>query len=619
MIHVVWNERECGIMRAERRACYTENIFELLTYLGLAYQKWSPDDWADALPTGVTLLVGEGDRSDWAAACGAYCREGNVLLAIGGLHGTGSLFGVRQVTGDLNVTEGWVEWGDDPLAEDLQSSFHFFGGCSVEPLSAGASGASSASGVSGGSTASAIDAGDCGPLEIGGQLMRRIGIVREPFPALLSRRVGRGRATMLAVDLMQTFCLIQQGVKVVKDGAPAPDGTGAINDNILKADDACVLDWGRDRDTVGGAPFYLHPIVDEWRILFMRLLHQLFTASGHTFGQVWLWPGGLSAIGHISHDTDRNIPEQALNTLDRLADAGVKSTWCIIMPGYDESINRRIAEAGHEVALHYNALGTEMPQSQWKESHFKHQYDMLRSQFPDERIVTNKNHYLRWEGDYALLHWCERQGLYLEQSRGGTKQGNKGFLTGTSHPFLTFNPDTGLQETDVVSLTTLSWDPPFAMRCTEEEALALTDRVRDVYGVAHFLFHPYLVGTESTVGAMLVKLVEHGRQLGMDWWTGAQILDWFRARRQVQVEWSHGGAGQTATGRIIAEADVDGVTILLAYDEEAFGSPEHPWGIAVDNGAELARVSNVLRFGCKYKEIVLEHLHEGVTNIWLTR
>ncbi len=601
MIHIVWNEEECRTIRSEGRACYTENVFELLTYLGLSYKKWSPESWMKQPPAGVTVIVGEGPSPEWEMACEAYCREGNTLLTIGGLHGLDSLFQVSPVHNDANITEGFVEWGGAPLAEDLLSSFHFFGSVCVKDVSS---------------------ADSTAPLQQRGKLIRRNGTVREVHPAIATRPVGNGKAVLFAVNVMQTFSMIQQGLSVVKDGTPAPDGTGAIDDNILKADDSCVLDWNRDRATVGpdGAPFFLHPIVDEWRILFMRLIHELYTETGHSFGQVWFWPEGLSAIGHISHDTDRNIKAEALNTLDRLAEAGVNSTWCIIMPGYDDEVNQRIVAEGHEVALHYNALGTEIPESQWKETHFRYQFNMLQQQFPDQRIVSNKNHYLRWEGDFQLLEWCERQGILMEQTKGGTKQGNKGFLAGTSHPFLSFNPATGRYATQVVSLPTLSWDPPFPMRCTAEEAFALTDRARDVYGVAHFLFHPYMVAHENgVVGDIMVKLVEYGRSLGMQWWTGEQILNWFHAKRQVKVEWTAGDAVGSAQGRILSEGDIDGVTILLAYNEDTFGTADQPWGIAVDNGAELSRVANVYRFGCKYKEIQLDHLHEGITNIWLTQ
>lgn len=606
MIHIIWNEPQCQMIRAEGRVSYTEYVFELLTYLGLSYTKWSPSSWMAQLPGGLTIVVGESDDPQWEQACEAYCRDGNTILAIGGLFGLDRLYGVTTVSNDVNITEGWVDWGIASIAEDLLSSFHFFGSiCVLESVEA------------------ADDSVDGGAnLQKWGQLVRRNGVLRESFPALAVKSIGRGKAVLLAVNLMETFSLIQQGMKVIKDGPAAPDGTGAIDDNILKADDACVLDWNRDRNAVipEGAPFYLHPIVDEWRILFMRLIHQLFTEAGQTFGQLWLWPDGISALGHISHDTDRNIVDQAHTTLDRLAEAGVHSTWCIIMPGYPEDVNRRIVAEGHEVALHYNALGSEIPESQWKESHFKYQFDMLQEQFPDQKIVSNKNHYLRWEGDFQLLQWCERQGIRMEQTRGGTKQGNKGFLAGTSHPFLSFDPSTGQHATNVVSLPTLSWDPPFPMRCTAEEAFALTDRARDVYGVAHFLFHPYMVAVESQVGDIMVKLVQYGRSQGLDWWTGEQILKWFDKRRQITVEWSAGEAGESAQGRIVSTADteIEGITVLFAYNEEEFGTSEHPWGIAVDNGAELARVTNVIRYGCKYKEVQL-HVQPGETKIWLTR
>jgi len=612
-IHVVWDEEACRLTREEGRSCYTEYMFELLTYLGLSHTRMSPANWMAQQPQGLTIVVGGCDDPAWPAACEAYCRRGHALLAVGGLHGLERLLRVKT---DSDIIEGWVSWADAPLAKDLHSSFHFFGSVILRVAAE-----ADAVGVGAGPALESMADPEAQPLEQWGQLIRRSGAASEPFPAVAIKPVGRGRAAVLTVNLMETFCLIQQGVKVVKDGTPAPDGTAAIDDNILKADDMSVLDWTRDRNAAApeGVPFYLHPIVDEWRILFMRLLHRLALETGQSFGQVWLWPGGLSAIGHISHDTDGNIVERGLATLDRLAEARVNSTWCIIAPGYPAEVNDRIAREGHEVALHYNALGTEIPESQWKETHFRYQLGRLQAQFPNVSIVSNKNHYLRWEGDFQLLQWCERQGIAMEQSKGGTKQGNKGFTFGTSHPHLSFDPATGGYAARVVSLPTLSWDPPFPLRCTAEEAFALTERVRDTNGVAHFLFHPSFAGNaEDQVGEMMVKLVAYGRSLGLEWWTSEQIWKWFELRRQVTVEWSS-GAVDTAHGRIVSTAgeEIEGVTVLLAWDEAGFGTPGHSWRFAADNGAELTRIVDVTRFGCAFKEVQLR-LQPGETKIWLT-
>lgn len=599
MIHVVWNDADCTQIRLEGRACYTESLSDLLLDLGVSFKKWSMDAWIESRPAGLTLLAGVGTDPNWLDICRSYCEAGNTLVSIGDLYGLGELFGVTSVDATHDTTEGWVEWEDAPIAAGLRSSFHFFGSATIKPIT-----------------------GDSyGDLETWGKLVRGNGIVRD-FSAIASKSIGNGKAVLIAVDLMKTFTLIRQGISVVRDGRPAPDGTGAINENILKTDDASVLDWERDRAAVaeGEVPFYLHPIVDEWRILLMRLLYRLTAEAGLPMGQLWYWPNGLPAIGHISHDTDRNIIAEAHVTLDRLAEANVKSTWCIIMPGYDEETNQRIVGEGHEVALHYNALGTEIPEASWNETHFRKQFDMLQEQFPDQRIVSNKNHYLRWEGDIQFLEWCERKGILMEQSKGGTKQGNKGFLAGTCHPFLSFDPATGHEATSVVSSPTLSWDPPYRLRCTEQEALALTDRSFDVYGVAHFLFHPYMVADpQAPVGEMMVKLIQYGRSLGMEWWTGEQLLRWFEVRRQVRVTWeANSQEGQTCVveGRISSPTELRGITLLSAAPSDGDGKRDTVYCVEADNEADVLSVKEVERYGCPFVEIQL-NVQAGDTAVTL--
>ncbi|TMV49590.1 hypothetical protein FE783_13910 [Paenibacillus mesophilus] len=582
MIHVVWSETECGRDRQEGRNCYREVLFGELDYLGLTYTKWSPDAWARKQPPGLTIVIAAIDDSGWNAICESYCTQGNSILAVGDSSGLQELLGVSSLG---TVKEGWVEWGAAPLADGLRSSFHFFEAVRLK-----------------------VQRDD---VQTWGRLLERNG-KRMDYPALATRRVGGGYAAWLALDMMKTSQLIRQGIPVVRDGPPAPDGSGAIDEGILKTDDSTVLDWEKDREALepGGVPFYLHPIVDEWRELFMRVVHMLLRNMDLPFSQVWFWPEGMPAVGHISHDTDRNIPRQAAATLDSLQRAGVRSTWCIIMPGYDAAINERIVADGHEVALHYNALGTEIPQSGWSERDFRTQLAMLQEQFPGEEIVTNKNHYLRWEGDVQFLHWCARAGIVLEQSKGGTKQGNKGFLHGTCHPYTSIDgagADNRVLRT--ISLPTLSWDPPAPLRCTAEEAYALTDRCLDVNGVVHFLFHPYMVAEENgKVSNMLAELVRYGRDRGMEWWTGKELLSWYVARQSIQVT-SEKLEGKRVRLNIVSSDAVRGLTVLVAL--QTYTNAE------ADHGASVRRIRPVKRFGCSYVELLLD-VQAGETAVTVT-
>ena len=433
---MIWNAEEKERRNKEGRSSYSHYLFEILDYLGVSYMPWDHADWINIRPAGTTIVIGGTIHEQWLGACQDYVQSGNSLLAIGDGYGLEGLLGIK-ISGRIH--EGWIQWGDACVAEGLKSSFHFFGARSFECADA--------------------------DLQRYGTFMRRNG-ERSTVPALTICQRGQGLAAMLNFDLMKTFCLIQQGLPVVIDGPAAPDGSGAIDEGILKTDDGSVLDWVRDRDAVDQVPFYLHPILDEIRCILNRLLVSLERNAGGRLVQKWFWPKGLNGIGHISHDTDGNDAELAETMLDWLKRADVRSTWCIIMPGYEQAVNDRIVNEGHEVALHYNALESEIEQSCWSEEHFRIQLKMLQEQFPEHAIVSNKNHYLRWEGDVQFYQWCERVGIKVEQSKGGTKRGNKGFLAGTCHPYVPMsNAYENNRSLDVISLPTLAWDPPDEDRC----------------------------------------------------------------------------------------------------------------------------------------------------------
>lgn len=508
MIHILWDEHQAQALWGQGRDVYTPYLTEWLEQAGFACRTWTTDAWREARPKGVTIVAGLDEANDWQELLASYCDDGNAVLAVGDVFGLDALLGVRA---SRRTREGWISWQDEELAAGLRGSFHFYGAALVQTQD---------------------------EVERYGQLLLRSG-TGNGWPAVTWRRAGRGAAALLAVDLARTICLLQQGASVWRDGAPAPDGSAALDDDVLKADDSHVLDWERDRDSVdGGAPFFLQPIVDEFRILFVRLLHRLADATARPLAQVWFWPEGLDAVGHISHDTDGNDSGAAEKLLDHLAAADIRSSWCIIMPGYPESLYKRIADEGHEFAFHYNAL--EQDGASWDEALFRTQLDMLRGQLAsggiDAEVTMNKNHYLRWEGDTQFYHWCERAGIVVEQSKGGTKQGNKGFISGTCHPY---RPMAAASERnrlfDVYSNPTLAWDPPLPARCTLSEAKALLDRCHDVAGVAHFLIHPANIKQHQSVGETMVELVRYGRERGLAWWTAVELHNWLTLRSGVRA------------------------------------------------------------------------------------
>src|SRR6185369_10663198 len=148
-----------------------------------------------------------------------------------------------------------------------------------------------------------------------------------------------------------------------------------------------------------GLSIFIQPIVDLWRETLLRGIFHLASSANVSLPVLWYWPRGLTAIGHLSHDTDGNDPKLAQVLLDTLAACEVKSTWCVILPGYGSDAMAKIKSAGHEYATHFDTM---TPGHEFSEAQFDRQFRELKKLFADEQPVTNKNHYLRWEGDMQL-------------------------------------------------------------------------------------------------------------------------------------------------------------------------------------------------------------------------
>ena len=233
--------------------------------------------------------------------------------------------------------------------------------------------------------------------------------------------------------------------------APAP-----ICDTILKADDGLVLDWIFDRQPVPGAPglsAFMQPIADLWRELLLRAIFHLAEAQAVTLPLLWLYPRNLPALGEISHDTDLSEPQLALRLLEALDQAQIHSTWCVILPGYPPEVIAAIRAAGHELAMHYDSFSVDRP---WGEANFRGQREALTEMFGGQAPISNKNHYLRWEGDSDLWNWCVRAGIQLDQTKGPSKTGGIAFTFGTCHPYFPVDPAGRLL--DVLELPTLTQD-----------------------------------------------------------------------------------------------------------------------------------------------------------------
>jgi hypothetical protein len=207
-----------------------------------------------------------------------------------------------------------------------------------------------------------------------------------------------------------------------------------------------------------------------------------------------------------------------------------------------------------------------------------------------QRPVSNKNHYLRWEGDMELFEWLVEHGIELDQSKGASKTGEAGFNFGTCHPY--FPVDKAGRVVDVLELPTPTQDleifaPTVLLYPLLEAALRY-------HGILHLLFHPAHIAKPGVADAIFTA-VRETQGAGMRWWSAAQINHWERARRQ--THWQ-GYRMQESGASVTLSSDVDlvGATVLWLGDA--------PTEIEVD-GAQVA-TNVVTRWGFPFHAVTLD-------------
>ena len=515
---------------ANPRASAWGYITEILRRAGLFFEPMSPDRLEELLhrPPCVVMLAGHLPlTAKQREALATWVDRGGSLLGLGGTSGLNEVFGVKD---EHPLADGWlkVKAVDHPVTRGLRSSLHVFGGYTFVP----------------GSATTLADA------EVGNHLNRGA--------AILENRFGKGRALLLGPDLVFSIVHIQQGVSVLQDGKPAPDGTAAINEGTLKAEDGLVLDWVRDRSPLApnGGPIFLEPISDELRELILRSIFHLAREQRLLLPVLYYWPRALEGVGLISHDTDGNEPAKAPALLEVMRRSQVQSTWLLLYPGgYPREFYGQLKQHGFEIGLHYDA-NTGGPHTSWSRENFLFQHQWVRQTAGLERLYSNKNHYTRWEGRLDFCRWCEEVGMHSDQTRGPSKKGTIGFPLGGSQPYFPLDDEAASPRfLNVLEVNLLTQD--LVVTCPPEYGPQLLDSAVRHHGVAHFLFHPAHI-LKPGVADALTKLLDYGRTQRLEWWTNEQIHQWESLRRGVTATFDTASAVTIRAPRPLSRA-----TLLL--------------------------------------------------------
>lgn len=514
---------------AARTSSYPAYIRDILNYAGFCFADLEEGALQSQLSS-LSVLVTAGEKElaePMRQALQKWVEDGGCWISVAGCCGMQDLFGVSVEkasyslwgAGPSTLGEGYMQAAECDesrrvLTAHLRIPLHFFGGIPVKAEDATV-------------------------------LARVLNVHQHQTErvALTEKLSGKGRCVLIAPDIAGSVVLMQQGTAVGRDRPSAPDGTAGCSDDVLKSDDGSVLDWIFDRQPVNGVPgfsAFLEPVADQWKELLIRSILYCASAQKLTIPLLWFYPRNLHGVAVMSHDSDQNEPDKAQGLLDALASVDIHSTWCIQSPGYPQDTVSNIRLAGHELAMHYDAMSDGRD---WGEEQFENQWRRLTQVFSGEKPVTNKNHYLRWEGDMELFDWCVKRGIRMDQSKGASKTGEAGFNFGTCHPYRPVRADGTAVK--ILEMTTPTQD----LEIFAPSALfpQLLDGVLRSYGVLHLLFHPAHI-FKPGVREAIETSVSQARLAGMEWWTVSQLTAWLEARSQ--TEWLRCASGE---GRCFAQ------------------------------------------------------------------
>lgn len=303
--------------------------------------------------------------------------------------------------------------------------------------------------------------------------------------------------------------------------------------------------------------------------------------------------------------SEPEVSDFARTALTVFAELGVFVTWCHTYPGgLDPELVPAIEAAGHEQAFHYNAV-PDADITSWGWQQMKAQYAWAQALTGREDLITNKNHFTRWEGWHEFFLWCERLAIQIDQSRGGSKQGNFGFTFGTSHVhFPIADAAHRNRRIDVLELPLHTQD--LARHAHPAAGAVILDQALAEHGVAPFLYHARWLHLSEDVRDCCRRTVQGARDRGMPWWTARQLNDWERKRRGVHLA---------------ARAEPDGALIIDVYSREPVRDAAilvAPSGLAANvryatsmhtpaaHASTTPRVGVVRRHGRRFVEIAVD-------------
>lgn len=523
--------------------------------------EWTP---SEILRTHVLLLCGRGTlNSAQAHAVTAWVEAGGCLVVSGGTWGLETLLGLKPDSA-VHRSVGYARpLGEDRLWPDHAPRAKFFGGTTV-----------------GIATAQPI-------AEVGGN------------PIVTRARHGKGLTIFVGFHLGQTFNQMVLGRSVEVDGIGSADGTAALDDGILRAEDGHVLDFDDDRATVEGSdvPFFGEAHADIVRDVWSHAIWNAIDASGQSAPCLWYWPNSANAVAMLTCDTQDFEVDRVINLQRMLQMFGCQATWMVAMPGYAADVYRALRAMEHEVGLLFQI---EDNTKGWHEERLKIQLTNLSRLASWPYMSTVRIEDGQWRGWQQFYDFCEAAGARVSLNKMGRQPGTSGFLFGTCHPFFPVKRDG--KESLVCEIPGQLWAP--GIQAPEQVGAAMVERVDQRSGLLQIAMRPESIA-DGAASMSLRRILALCKERRVQFVKPDEISRFERSRRQMRMIQKH--VGDTDLIQLASETEALGLTVMINGETR----------VARDRHGDLGAFQ-VKRFGTTFSAVNIDVPARMLTDIeWM--
>ncbi len=373
--------------------CYAAWFREVLDHAGLPYREIEHIGLEDLNEFDVLLLAGEGElNASQRKSLTGWIDGGGSLVVCGSTWSLDDVLGVSK-SERPPFSRGWI---DPPTTKDRlwpegARKTLFYGGCRVEAQAAAV-----------------------------------VAWTEDGSPAITRNK----KCTFVAPHVGKTLALMHLGRSVESDAIGPGDGSVALEDGVLRAEDGTNLSYNEHREVPEGCdvPIFAHAHADAVREMWVRAVYEALEGCGKPAFATWHWPEDAESVASVSVDCDNSEQEDIQRLCKIMANYGMRATWLVPAPGLPADIYRQLRRWGHTSGLLFKPDTGDAPAEVMK---LQHMHISRGSGSKSVSCVRSEDG--QWRGLTGFYEEAEKTGARLSVSKGGVQPGSAGFLFGSCH------------------------------------------------------------------------------------------------------------------------------------------------------------------------------------------